>query len=113
MKAVRVLIAGSAAFLLCASCTGRSGANRNRLEPSLQRVLESRPDSIVHVVLRLRHAAQEGDEQQLRRLGLTIGSARGRIVTGSLRAADALRLTSSPAVEWVELAGVLGVTRDE
>jgi hypothetical protein len=113
MKAVRVLVIGSAAFVICGACVGRAADRPERLEPSLRRVLESRPDSTVHVLLRMTRPVQAGDEDQLRQLGLTIGSARGRIVTGSLRAADAVRLTTLPTVEWVELAGVVGVTSNE
>ena len=80
----------------------------DRLEPALVQVMETRPDSVIGVLVQLNRELGEGDRDRLHQLGLTIGSAQGRIVTGTLRAADARRLTRWPAVEWVELSNAIG-----
>jgi hypothetical protein len=78
----------------------------------LLRVLESRPDSVVGILLRLNRDVRPEDQEQLRQHGLTIGSARGRLVTGQLRAADARKLTRLTQVDWIELSGAVRITRN-
>jgi hypothetical protein len=106
-------VAGSAALLLSCSSAGHSANSIQRMDPALQRIAESRPDSLVGVLIRLSRDIVEGDTADLSRLGVTLGSARGRIVTGQMRAAGSRRLASHPIVVWVELSGDIRVNRDE
>jgi hypothetical protein len=84
--------------------------SQDRMEPSLRRVVETRPDQVVHVLIRLTRDVQEGDRDRLMESGLTIGSARGRVVTGSLRAMNAIKVSRLSVVEWMELAADLAPT---
>ncbi len=112
IKAARTLVAGGAALLLSCSGATRGAERPERLEPALLRVLESRPDSVVGILLRLNRDVRPEDQEQLRQHGLTIGSARGRLVTGQLRAADARKLTRLTQVDWIELSGAVRITRN-
>ena len=82
------------------------------MEPALLRVLESRPDSVVDVLVRLNRDLVDADRARLEQNGLKIGSMRGRLVTGSLRAASARRLSGLEQVLWIELAGTVGTNRN-
>ena len=81
-----------------------------RLEPALRRVVETRPDTVVGVLIRLRRDVEDSDRDRLRAAGLVLGSARGRLVTGNLRARLAPRLAALEPVEWIELAATLFTT---
>jgi hypothetical protein len=74
------------------------------MEPSLRRVVETRPDSTVHVLIRLTRDVQEGDRERLIEAGLSFSSARGRVVTGSLRAINAIKVSRLSVVAWMEIA---------
>lgn len=77
------------------------------MEPSLRRVVETRPDSTVHVLIRLTRDLQDGDRERLMEAGLSFSSARGRVVTGSLRAINAIKVSRLSVVEWMEIAANL------
>jgi hypothetical protein len=64
----------------------------------------SRPDSTVGVLIRLNRDVIPEDTAQLKRLGLTLGSAAGRLVTGHIRAGAARVLTRWRSVVWIELS---------
>ncbi|MGH7466555.1 MAG: hypothetical protein ACRENP_01070 [Longimicrobiales bacterium] len=109
------VLAGGAAILLAGSCA-RNGGNRDRperLEPALLRVIEVHPDSVVGVLIRLHRDVVPEDREQLARLGLSLGSAAGRVVTGNIRAGHARRITRWPNVEWVELSGQIRLSNSK
>jgi hypothetical protein len=74
------------------------------LEPTLRRLLEQRPDSIVGLLVRLEREASARDSADLRALGLTITSVRGTVLTGRARARSALELSRLRAVQWIEVS---------
>jgi hypothetical protein len=76
----------------------------DRMEPALRRVVETRPDSVIGVLIRLTRDVQDSDRDRLQQAGLTTGSARGRLVTGTLRAINALKVSRLDVVEWMELS---------
>jgi hypothetical protein len=74
------------------------------VEPTLLRLIEQRPDSLVGLLLRLSRDSSPRDSADLTRLGLTVLSSRGAVLTGRARARTALQLTRLRAVQWIEVS---------
>ncbi|MEX2282437.1 MAG: hypothetical protein WEE89_08130 [Gemmatimonadota bacterium] len=86
------------------SMSGLPATAPGRMEPALRRVVETRPDSVIGVLIRLTRDVQDSDRDRLQQAGLSVGSARGRLVTGTLRAINALKVSRLDMVEWMELS---------
>ncbi len=101
---VRLTFVASALVLACAST---QSYRPEKLEPALRLMVAQRPDTVVAVLLRLTQDVQREDSLYLTRTGFTIGSARGRIVTGVARADALRRLSAWSRMEWMEMSATV------
>ena len=106
-----IAVLGSILLLGCAQARG--GYQPARVEPSLRQRLIAHPDSTVGVLLRLTRNVQKEDSAYLVRNGFVLGSAQGRIVTGSAPAKVLRRLSAWPRMEWMEMSATVPMTPRE
>jgi hypothetical protein len=78
---------------------------RQRLDAALVERIRRAPESEVGVFVRTSRPPDEHERSALAEAGLRVGTVAGRILTGRLRACDAVRVAGLEFVEYVELAG--------
>lgn len=77
---------------------------RPRLEAELVRTIEQRPTEEIGVFVRTTRTPDAADRQTLADAGLRVGTVVNTILTGRLRACDAVRIAELEFVRHVELA---------
>jgi hypothetical protein len=77
---------------------------RARLEAELVRTIEERPTAEIGVFVRTARPPEPADRQALEDAGLRIGTVVNTILTGRLRACDAVRVADLEFVRHIELA---------
>jgi hypothetical protein len=77
---------------------------RSRMDAGMARQIQEQPDSVVGVLVRTTRPATPADRRALADAGLQVGTVAGEILTGRLRACDALRVLELDFVRYVELA---------
>jgi hypothetical protein len=75
-----------------------------RLDAGLVRVIADTPDSTVGVLVVASATPGAEEREALRRAGLQVGVVAGDVVTGRIRACDAIRLAELAFVRSVQLA---------
>jgi hypothetical protein len=78
-----------------------------RLDPALRRVLETRPDSVVGVLVRTTAPLTDEQRVRLERDGVAVATVVGTIFTARARARAAARLADLPFVVHVQLAATV------
>lgn len=95
--------------LLVLACWRASdaGADGDRLDPALRRMIATQPDSVVGLLIRTSAPLTDAQRRRLESDGIAVGSVVGTIVTARARARDAVALAELPFVVHVQLAAAV------
>lgn len=103
-RTLAAAVLGIATAVACSPHNTDQAATHVYVDRRLRALAEAHPDSIVGVLIRTAAPPDSAWRKALSGAGLTVGTVAGDVVTGRIRAGEAMKVARLPFVVHIELA---------